>query len=258
MVKVSSEGLPSLVSSMLAYARGRVYIASYLFPTGSVYEALLAHTRRQEVDLRVIVNYETVNQLRYQKHVDDFDEVLRFYQGVGSMHMKLLLIDDRVLVGSYNFQDPSTSRDVVMVTDDPEAVQTSLTTFTALWDECKSHTSSNHHRLSRTEYDAMIDAVVNYQGGWNDFTKGIYTFLQSRGFLTRSQEAALKLALNPEQASSSSNEEHRDLIRRVVAENGESSFTRGMTSYLNRNGALTPKQVQALLKAIAAVRRSVK
>ncbi len=258
MVKVSSEGLSSLVSSMLAYARGRVYIASYLFPMGSVYEALLAHTRRQEFDLRVIVNYETVNQLRYQKYVDDFDAALRFYRGVGSMHMKLLVVDDRALVGSYNFQDPSTSRDVVMVTDDPEVVQTSLSTFTSLWDECVDHTSSDPKRLSKADYEAMIDVVVKYQGGWNDFTRGIYAFLQSRGFLTRSQEAALKLALNPVQASGSSNDEHRDLIRRVAATNGESSFTQGMTSYLDRNGALTPKQVQALCKALTTVQRRVK
>lgn len=90
------DNLPRVVGEVLASARRRVDVASFLFPTGEVLSGLsAAHERgvavRLIVDGSVEVNWRMSGSVRFDcRYVD---------VGRGSMHHKFAVVDDVVLVG---------------------------------------------------------------------------------------------------------------------------------------------------------------
>lgn len=97
----------------------------------SLFNQSLVRARNRAVDIRAVVNSDVIARALREVKID-----VKKYQKKELMHVKLILIDDKILVtGSHNLTVPGLSRnhELSTISDDTEACRFAAQLFSNLW-----------------------------------------------------------------------------------------------------------------------------
>lgn len=179
-IELHTSHLRRCTQSFIRAAKSRVLVASYL-----VLEPGLSTdvSWSQATEKRVIYNAATSSgDTRNTAKVRWFDP-----RGC-AMHHKFIIADDRVLFGSYNFQETEEYNHVA-VSDEAAHVKQFLQQFEAMWVSAKDEAGPGPLRGEAATQ--LIQQAVTATGGWDKYTTGLSKYLRERGRLTPRQVATL-------------------------------------------------------------------
>ena len=135
--EAGEEILETLVAR-IGGAEERIYILMYSFTLEGLAHALVAK-HEDGVDLRVVMDRR---QAGMKKAVDEAlveagVPVMRLGgSGGGCMHIKMMIVDDAVITGSYNWSQGATEKNdenLLVITDEEEVLNAHLEKFEELW-----------------------------------------------------------------------------------------------------------------------------
>lgn len=126
MQKVYFENIESVLSTTIASAEKRIYIAVAWFTNVVLFNKLL-ETLKQDVEIKVIILNDLLNRNEF-----GLDFGILSTQGAdirlaasnnGTMHHKFCIVDDKVITGSYNWTyHANKNSENVILTDEPDVV----------------------------------------------------------------------------------------------------------------------------------------
>jgi hypothetical protein len=167
--EVHLRDLEGVAERYILRQRQRAWIASYATPSAAVLHATSWHGRA----VRVLLNAQTSRPVHGA----------RYWHGTEAMHHKLIIGDDTVLTGSYNFSGPGRHDLLVTLTGD-------ITEFVSLFERLWKAASTEHAAYTRDDLRLLLDAVVKVQRRWTPFTSSLSRTL-SAGTLSQGQIRAL-------------------------------------------------------------------
>jgi len=135
--EAGEEILETLVAR-IGGAEKRIYILMYSFTLDELAYALIAR-HKDGMDLRVVMDRRQAGQ---EKAVDEAlveagVPVMRLGGSNGGyMHIKMMIVDDAVITGSYNWSQGATEKNdenLVIIEDEEEVLKAHLEKFEKLW-----------------------------------------------------------------------------------------------------------------------------
>ena len=133
------EEILQTLESAIQSAEERVYILIYSFTLDELAEAITGKWK-EGVDVRIIVDKSQAGPGSWIRRVLQQAEIpFRTMDGSngGSMHIKVLIADDTVLTGSYNYSRDATYRndENFLIIRDKEILEAHIVKFNQLWEE---------------------------------------------------------------------------------------------------------------------------
>lgn len=140
-VLFSPEAGEEILETLVARIEGaekRIYILIYSFTLDELAQALIAK-HEDGVDLRVVMDRRQAGQ---EKAVDEILEgagvsVMRLSGSNGGyMHIKMMIVDDAVITGSYNWSRGATEKNdenLLIIESEEEILKAHLEKFEKLW-----------------------------------------------------------------------------------------------------------------------------
>ena len=181
--EVHFKGIPALAVAQSRSAKKRFWMATYTMPHDNTLKALDAAHRRG-VNVRLVVSAVTVEALP-KGHPFKMKRVA--VSGSGTMHSKFIVIDDQVLTGSSNFNDPRSRNVAVLLRG--TVVRHFAAEFNKLW-KLKAGP-----KLLRGDKAAALVEKVAAKRGWSAFLTTVSNRSLARGYLTPKERAALEKTL---------------------------------------------------------------
>ena len=155
------EEILQTLESAIQSAEERVYILIYSFTLDELAEAI-TDKWKEGVDVRIILDKSQAGPGSWIRGVLQQAEIpFRTMDGSngGSMHLKVLIADDTVLTGSYNYSRDATYRndENFLIIKDKTILEAHLTKFNQLWEKELSVVSIE---ITETKQRAPPDVTV--------------------------------------------------------------------------------------------------
>lgn len=155
------EEILQTLESAIQNAEKRVYILIYSFTLDELAEAII-DKYEEGLDVKVIMDRAQAGPRPSVRGVLEQAQIpLRIVDGSkgGYMHLKVLVVDDIVLTGSYNYSDNATYRsdENLLIIRDKEVLGAHLVKFNKLWEEELSVVSPE---ITETKQRAPPDVTV--------------------------------------------------------------------------------------------------
>ncbi len=155
------EEILQTLESAIQSAEERVYILIYSFTLDELAEAIIDKWE-EGVDVRIILDKSQAGPGSWIRGVLQQAEIpFRTMDGSngGSMHLKVLIADDTVLTGSYNYSRDATYRndENFLIIKDKTILEAHLTKFNQLWEKELSVVSIE---ITETKQRAPPDVTV--------------------------------------------------------------------------------------------------
>ena len=155
------EEILQTLESAIQSAEGRVYILIYSFTLDELAEAII-DKYEEGIDVRIILDKSQAGPGSWIRRVLQQAEIpFRTMDGSngGSMHIKVLIADDTVLTGSYNYSRDATYRndENFLIIRDKEILEAHIVKFNQLWEKELSVVSPE---ITETKQRAPPDVTV--------------------------------------------------------------------------------------------------
>lgn len=127
MQKVFFENIESILSTTIAFAEKRIYIAVAWFTNVVLYNKLL-DALKQNVEIKVLLLDDLLNRNEFGLDFGTLSsqgaEVRFTVPSGGTMHHKFCIVDDKVITGSYNWTyHANQNNENIILTDEPDVVR---------------------------------------------------------------------------------------------------------------------------------------
>jgi hypothetical protein len=139
MVQVHFKGIEHAISSILASAKNRIYVAVAWF-TNDVLFSELKNALQRNVEVKVIILDDILNRNEFGLDygiLANNGAYIRFASSQkGIMHNKFSIIDNKVVTGSYNWTyHANINNENIVVIDEPDILKTYVEQFVVLFND---------------------------------------------------------------------------------------------------------------------------
>jgi hypothetical protein len=137
MQKVYFENIESVISTIIASANKRIYIAVAWFTNAVLFNEIIKVLKR-DVEIKVLILDDLLNRNEFGLNfglITEQGAEIRFAKpDKGTMHNKFCIIDDLVITGSYNWTyNASRNNENILVTDEKSVVESYREEFDRLF-----------------------------------------------------------------------------------------------------------------------------
>ena len=166
MQKVYFENIESVISTIIASADKRIYIAVAWFTNAVLFNEIIK-ALKQDVEIKVLILDDLLNRnefgLNFGLIAEQGAEIRFAKPDKGTMHNKFCIIDDLVITGSYNWTyNANKNNENILVTDEKSVVESYREEFDRLfvtaipipqpyehlkWTDVKEGDFSEHRRV---------------------------------------------------------------------------------------------------------------